>query len=724
MNYYKVMRWLLFSPAFLLALLALAIVAPLFASSGDIITLNFPGSLNWHVASYLYGLEEGTRGVFTHATNTAWVALLIKLLEPVAPLWVLERLWIFLALWLSGVGAARLPLLKGAGRYYAGAVYMVNPFAYTRVAAGDWTLLTAYALLPFAVNGLVGVYRGGSVRNAAVVALLLSLMAVLHLQVLLLAVAVLVVLLLFLTVTSSETRWAGLRLGGMSLALFLLLNAYWLVPFFTGARNPTGLSSGDLATLGPKVTSEWRALATLTTLQGYWRDSYAQLLSLSKLGTLIWPIILFIAISGATGRLGDRTARPVLLAAVVGAIGGLLLSLGWDSKVPGVSGVWRSVLLPLGFWDTSAFLGLLALGCAYLGGIGVVQLQELGDGRRRAIALGFTGLAALAVGIPILYTLPMFRLPQVMQPNQFPRDWYAVRERLMEQPHDSTVLVLPWHLYMDYSWLKSEDKALASPASFFFSRPILTSDTVSPPPIFTQPQSEPERYIEFLLDRRYDVTNLGDLLAPLNVEYVLLLHEADYKDYAFLYRQADLKVELDLDTVTLFRNLRPISSVYGVNGLLSVRNWTEFVAMSRGQDVTDSVYPLEEATRYVAPSGMEHLSEAGGSPITVPVKPSSSRWTVFATPPRTARDGWRLNGRGPIAMNLGLTPVFSETDGGRLTYVRFFYLYVPLYVLSGLGLALSLAMLLSKWSRKHDKRRGAIDRGSAGDAGLSTPDAG
>jgi len=130
-----------------------------------------------------------------------------------------------------------------------------------------------------------------------------------------------------------------------------------------------------------------------------------------------------------------------------------------------------------------------------------------------------------------------------------------------------------------------------------------------------------------------------------------------------------------------------------VNGLVGVRNWTEFVELSRTQDVMESLWPIEEAGRYIPPSGFENVKASAASSVTVPVDDVSSQWLVLALPPGVSRKGWSLNGEEPIAMNLGVMPAFRAPSQGQLTYRPFFFLYIPLYILSGASLALSLAFL-------------------------------
>jgi len=77
------------------------------------------------------------------------------------------------------------------------------------------------------------------------------------------------------------------------------------------------------------------------------------------------------------------------------------------------------------------------------------------------------------------------------------------------------------------------------------------------------------------VDVRDNVSNLGELLAPLNVKYVLLVHEVDYASYDFLYQQEDLTVELEKPGITLLKNEHPTARAYGVNSVVYINSLEE-----------------------------------------------------------------------------------------------------------------------------------------------------
>jgi hypothetical protein len=78
---------------------------------------------------------------------------LVQLCSSLAPTWVIQKLFLLLIFFLSGVSAYSLIETKSrAPRYFAGILYAINPFIYVRLLAGHWVLLLAYAITPFAIK--------------------------------------------------------------------------------------------------------------------------------------------------------------------------------------------------------------------------------------------------------------------------------------------------------------------------------------------------------------------------------------------------------------------------------------------------------------------------------------------------------------------------------------------------------------------------------------------
>jgi hypothetical protein len=249
-------------------------------------------------------------------------------------------------------------------------------------------------------------------------------------------------------------------------------------------------------------------------------------------------------------------------------------------------------------------------------------------------------------------------------------------------------------MYMDYDWLPNADKRLVNPSQQFFAKPVIAGDNLEIQGIYSQSSDPVSKYIEFLLPRGNEIDNLGELLAPLNVKYIILVNEADYESYDFLYRQNDLKVELQKSGITLFKNEHPTSRTYAVDSIVHVESLDEYLELSKQQDVMDHIYVPGDGPSDEGNGRTESLESRGKSPVNYQVNGTELKYTVFTVAQNINNDDWEYNGRGPVVQNLGLMPAFiSSPEGGEIVYTRFYRVYLPCYVISGLTLCLSIFLI-------------------------------
>ena len=75
-------------------------------------------------------------------------------------------------------------------------------------------------------------------------------------------------------------------------------------------------------------------------------------------------------------------------------------------------------------------------------------------------------------------------------------------------------------------------------------------------PIYSQSNNPDSKYIEDeIVKRKTDLENIGELLLPLNIKYIILAKEFDWKSYDFLDKQKDLKLLSDTETLKVYQNL-------------------------------------------------------------------------------------------------------------------------------------------------------------------------
>jgi hypothetical protein len=472
-------------------------------------------------------------------------------LSALVPADVLQKVLLFLTFPLAVVGAARLlpSELPSAARMGAGFLYAWNPFVYERMLIGHWSLLLAYAALPWVARAAV------DVRNARSRALPR--------------------LGLWLAVASAATPYGGILAtgiatavvgappwhrrvraagqAGIALGLGLVANLPWLAP---ALLRPGGLPSGagGLEAFAARSDSPLGTIGSVITLGGMWNTDLAP----TARDTVAW-LPLFAVITGLAlwgWRALAREWPAWRSVALLGAASvGLVLAVA--PAVPGLDAAHRvlGLHLPGGgiLRDSQKFVAPLALALALGFGTGIARaVQRAGAGRRNGLARRATALLAvlpLAL-VPVLAWGAAGRLSSVA----YPSSWDRARAAMAADSDSGRVLVLPWHLYLVFPW--NPETVLLNPAQRYFSRPALTTQRIELRSR-TLPSEDP-------LARRADGVVLGDgPLAPalpgLGVRYVLVLKLSDWERH--LSRLDGLEPVLEEPDLLLLRSTAPVREV-------------------------------------------------------------------------------------------------------------------------------------------------------------------
>ena len=327
--------------------------------------------------------------------------------------------------------------------------------------------------------------------------------------------------------------------------------------------------------------------------------------------------------------------------------------------------------------------------------------QKLRQQKKELIQIGIAALVILALLTPAIYSFPMFGFWGQLKATDYPTEWYEANAYLNQDKEDFNVLFLPWHQYMDYSWVPNYEgsknvrhytlyrdyKRLGNVAQEFFDKPVISGDNVEMPGIYSQSTNPISKYFEFLLGKSNEIDNFGELLAPLNVKYVILVHEVDYLNYNFLYSQHDLAVDFAKGGITLFKNQHPTNRVYGVDSVIYIDSLEEYLELSKTQDVTNHLYLLGNGTDETGGVG-EGLASVQKSPVKYRVAGTEKKWTIFTVPQPVSTEHWEYNGQQSLK-NLGFMPAFeAQGGGGEVVYTKFFHGYLPFYIISLVALPL------------------------------------
>ena len=694
---------------FLLAALTYSAVALLvlwdLLLPGYVLTLDMVFSPSVKVRDLVYGLGEtpvygGLIPLFLALKGGSFLL----------PVWILQKVILFLILFLSGISAFHLcPAGRLPGKLFAGLLYMLNPFVYVRFMAGHWLLLLAYAVTPFAVKSMISLFEERGLRGAVRVALLLTLVATFSSHMLLLNLLV-----FFAFLLAALFRWRGslrrlLGLAALALCLFLLLNVYWILPalLFIDKSVLTAISYRDIQVFAAKTWGSGpNIFFSIASMHGFWRAGYRYISSILPGWYLLYVFILLLAVYGFLSRLSDRRIGGYVKALAAVAVVSLFLGAGAGASNPALSSffewLFESTVFLKGFRDTQKFVALIVLAYAYLGGLGVSDIHA-GKGGKGSLKKASMLLVALALCTPFAYSLNMLGgFNGELRVVDYPAEWYQVNDFLNRQPGDFKVLFFPWHAYMTFSW---SGRRLSNPAHAFFDREIIQGENIEVPGIETESRKPIQQYIHFLLKHRDEIRNFGELVAPLNIKYVVLAKEVDYRSYDFLYKQEDLKLVFEGSTLALFENKYETSKFYVVDRVRPFNGWEEILAESRSRNLMEAAY---------LKAGVEGLKaeEKGGetltpryvekSPVEYEVEIPAGGILVFTSP---YEEWWRADSTHSQA-NMGLTNAFHLQKTGTIkVYNEKFKAILTCYLISAstliaLGVIVSVRKFLLKLQRE------------------------
>ncbi len=619
-----------------------------------VLTLDMVFPIKKFFTEYFYGF-----------TPPVWGGhLLISSIIELTPAWLPQKLFMFLIIFLSGISMHSLIDTKSSlPKYFAGMFYAVNPFVYVRFLAGHWVILLAYSIMPFAVKSFLDLLDNRSRKNLIRSLLLTTLVGAInsHILVLMFLVYSILVIFKFYQIKNEAGAMKNLlRPLSIFTALFLLLNIYWLLPLFTAKSTLINqISQADIYTFATR-TSVFNAAFTIASMYGFWRSGYIYAKDFIPFWYLLFLFILFLTVHGFINNYRSTSlSLPVKAFAAVAVIA-VILGSGIYGPFPSVfEFLFNNIFFFRGLRDSHKFAALLALSYSYLGALGVAELEKVArNGSYKKLA---RAMVIIALVVPFIYSFTMFNsFWDQLKPTDYPEDWYKVNEFLNKDPQDYNVLFIPWHLYMNFKWIPNMDKRIINPASGFFDKPIIQGENQELGGIYSQSTNPAQRYVESILSDRDKITNLGERLIPLNVKYVLLTKEADYKEYFFLFKQADLELIKETENFYIFKNKQPVSRFY-----------------------------LSSSPEPQAVSSLSPVPYTISSPVKFHI--NVDKGYVLFIPPNLDSDNWELDGQHSV-MN-GFYAVYPA--GERTIYYRRFDTYILGYIIS-----LTALIGLAVWYKK------------------------
>jgi hypothetical protein len=407
-------------------------------------------------------LTPAALGLGTEMPRAVPADAVVALGTAVLPGDLLQKLVLLVTIAAAIWGAARLaPARSCWARAAAGLAYGWNPYVAERLFIGHWSLLVAYAALPWAARAGLDLRAGRPAGPRLLVAC--GVAAITPTGGILAAATGL-----------AAAGWRGARTFALAAGL-VVLNLPWLVPAVLhpggGGSDPAGV-----AAFAARAENWSGTVGSVLGFGGIWNAQVVPPSRTTVAAPLLSALVLAVAAAGVrplAAAWGPRAARALGLVAA----GGLLVAL--LGAVPGGAAVLRWVVaeIPGGglLRDGQKWLAPFVLVVAVCFGLGAARLAG-----RLADPLGRRSLAAGAL------LLPLALLPDLawggfgrLAAVEYPDDWREARRIIREadraeQPGD--LVALPFAAFRAFPW--NGGRTMLDPAPRWFPVTVVADDAL------------------------------------------------------------------------------------------------------------------------------------------------------------------------------------------------------------------------------------------------------
>lgn len=539
----KIKPWL---PVFFYAILAFIIILPLLDKG------------------YIFCLDNITPPAYKVPTDTTtwrfFYQLFLAKLNLLIPSYVIEKTILFLIIFFSGWGMHKLiPTKSEWPKYFAGIFYIFNPFFYSRFMVGQWMLLLAYGLTPFAIKSYLDFMDSSNWKNALksiIWTILITFINLRNLNILIIFVVVIFLLIVIKTLKNYKKLLVILTIFLACSSLFLFLSYKWLFPLFNAdGKDILNVDETQVMVFKSQTDEKTGLYFNLASLYGFWGDSENHYIN-QKVFVPAWPLLallifILVTIGVYQGLKNEKTKYSIIALGIVSVIG-FLLAIGINNQfIYKIDQFFQQIFFIEALREPQKFIAILCLNYAYLGALGFNYFLDISEKNKFARILSIFTLLIL----PVIYSPGLFwgSYKQLKTAN-YPNSWSKVNTILNEDKDNFNTLVFPWHRYMSFSF--TNNRVIENPAPIFFSKPIISGDNLEMGSVYTQSVSHRSQFIKNeVLDKKDSIYNLGDKMLGFNVKYILLLKQADWQEYSFISRQNDLELVFDDGEITLYKSI-------------------------------------------------------------------------------------------------------------------------------------------------------------------------
>lgn len=468
--------------------------------------------------------------------NTAPIYLLLSGFGLIFPSWVVQKLLLFgLFFSLLYLPYRFLPFISSNyGRVFAGLLYALNPFVYSRLLAGQWEVLLGYAFLPLVLYTLNRLIERRDMKSGLLFGLSLVIIGACSIHFLYLSLVLSIFWLgahfaKFLIIDRKVLSKSFFTACLAGILFFIVMSTYWLVPALT--REAPLETRFDVTHFEDFSISENHMISAplnLAVLGGFWAEGeeWRYYFLWPQDQPLFWLAAIFIlalVVFGFITLVRDKDKKFIAILLLILGIFSYVLALGaWGGAFHSFN-LWFYENIPgwSGLRDSHKIAGVLSLVYVTFAAIAIDKI----------VILSKKNFYFTRTLLPILFVLPMlfgmyelFGFRGQLTPVEYPVSWYETKAILEKAPSSEKILILPWQGYFSLPF--NNQLIVANPTSSFFGKDkTIASRVVGMQNIYDQEVDTRYHAIDtFLHDvQKNSPESIIELLKVYDIRYLLVI---------------------------------------------------------------------------------------------------------------------------------------------------------------------------------------------------------
>lgn len=450
------------------------------------------------------------------------------------------------------------PFNKNVSKLFFSGIVTFNPFVYARFLSGQYMVILGYAF--FILLFLLSFKKESISKYAMMTLILIALLAT--------SIHYLFISLLFVGfyLISKLLFSRPFSLKNLSpLLVFLLLLAVVML----AVLNPSNVAkfgefnSQDLFVFISLPDTHLGLLPNLVSLFGFWNEGERQFVSL-KQSIVFWPLVTFswliLTSLGVFSYLKkeQKDSKINAIMTLLFTLFCLLIAVGIQSEFfqPAILYLYEKMSIFFILREPHKIIGVIAVFIAFFSSY-YIDTIRFDVSRKFAIIILLLGF--------IYYPGFIYGFYNEIKLAQYPSGWAKARIFLQQDKSPDRILIFPWHMYMKFRF--ANNKNIYNLAEIYFDQnKTVSAHNYEIKGLYTHDYSLEQMHIDGLLrisqegedlfdDRVRMTIGWGQALIPIDVKYVLLLKESDWRTYRFLDKQKDLKKVFENENVIIYRNM-------------------------------------------------------------------------------------------------------------------------------------------------------------------------